>query len=313
MNDKAEHVGTGHIGTGAGTIPRPPFSTELLADLHAGNLPEHLADQLWPAVHRDPDAARYLRSLDAVNTRLRDLGRDDYLLHPMPDEVTDRLERMIDDLSAAVPPRPVATVHRLPMRHRPAGAAESAPPTTPSTAPIPVLNGSGIYDTGRLDPRELGDAPPEPETDEDFDPQAGRSTGRPSRRWRWLTTAAAATALLAGGVVAVDAVRTRDTGGTAVPIAETRLAADTPPTVMLGAMGRHELSGPLAVGTAFPDCLRAAGLDRPVLGARSVVFGGEQAVLVLLAGTPAPRITAVVLAADCAAGAARVLATTDIG
>ncbi|MGV9413387.1 hypothetical protein ACWDOP_26090 [Nocardia sp. NPDC003693] len=311
MNDKAEHVGAGHIGAGAGTIPRPPFATELLADLHAGNLPEHLADQLWPAVRRDPDAARYLRSLDAVNAGLRDLGREDYLLHPMPGDVSDRLERMIDDLSApAVPPRQAATVHRLPAR------ARTTPAGPPTTAPIPLLAGAGIYDTGRLDPRELDEqhgAGDTRDTDEEFDPQAGRSTGRPSRRWLWLTTAAAATALVAGGLVAADAMRTRDATGTAVPAAEARLAADLPHTTMLSAMGRREISGPLAAGDALTDCLRAAGLDRPVLGARSVVFGEQQAVLVLLTGPKAPVITAAVLAASCTADDPRVLATTDIG
>ncbi len=54
----------------------PPFSTELLADLHAGVLSDEVSTRLWPLVRRDPDALAVLDSLDAVTARLREAGRD---------------------------------------------------------------------------------------------------------------------------------------------------------------------------------------------------------------------------------------------
>ncbi|MET9489121.1 hypothetical protein [Nocardia sp. NPDC006630] len=296
----------------AGTIPRPPYSSELLADLHAGNVPADLSAQLWTQVRRDPDAMRYLRSLDQVNNRLRDLGRDEHIAHPMPTAITARLERMIDNLAATdldTSDR-VATVHRLPVPR------QSTHPAPPSTAPMPVLNGSAIFDTGRLDPRELDDLVPEEPAESEFDlpPGPAPATERFSNRLRWLTAAAATAAITAGAVVAVDAVQGHHgTPAAAQPAGAIPLAADLPSTVVLAAMGHHDISGPLAAGTALSSCLEAAGLNRSVLGSRSVVYGGKQAVLVLLAGPHAPQITAAVLDNGCGPGNPQVLASTDIG
>ncbi|MRH86311.1 hypothetical protein GFY24_02320 [Nocardia sp. SYP-A9097] len=297
----------------AGTIPRPPWTTELLADLHAGNVPADLSAQLWTQVRRDPDAMRYLRSLDQVNLHLRELGRDEHIAHPMPTEVTDRLERMIGDLAATelTDPGLLATVHRLPV-HR-----QSTYPATPSTTPMPVLNGSAMFDTGQLDPRELGEPAPEELEQEPGEYETAAEPVRPaeppSRRLRWLTTAAAAAAVLAGGVVAFDAVQNRTaTPATAQP-ADSTLAPGLAPADVLTAMGRHEISGPLAKGNSLSACLAAARLDRPVLGSRTVTYTGQPAVLVLLAGPHAPQITAAVLGNGCTANNPQVLASADIG
>ncbi|MGW4355536.1 hypothetical protein ACWELJ_25955 [Nocardia sp. NPDC004582] len=262
------------------------FSTELLADLHGGSLPPEQSARLWPAVRRDPEAMRYLNALDGVDDQLRELGRDENITHPIPTDVADRLERMIDDLAAGDTP----------------GA----------TAPMPVLNGS-IFTTGRLDPRELEQPllPADPdEHDDRTDP--AEFTERPSRRLRWLTAAAAAAALAAGAVVAVDALNTRPTTPAAQPT-DTDLDPALSPGVVLTAMGRHDITGPLAAGTALTDCLRAADLDRQVLGTRSVTFSGTPGVLVLLQGPKAPQITAAVLGTNCAPGHPQVLGRTDIG
>lgn len=295
----------------AGTIPRPPWTTELLADLHAGNVPADLSAQLWTQVRRDPGAMRYLRSLDQVNLRLRDLGRDENIAHPMPVEVTSRLERMIDDLATAelTDPGLLATVHRLPV-HR-----QSTHPAPPSTAPMPVLNGSAIFDTGQLDPRELGDLTPE-ELEQDEYEQIGdpvHGAERFSRRQRWLTAAAAAAAVLAGGVVAVDAVHNRNAAPATTQPADNTLATTFAPTDVLTAMGRHDISGPLAKGNALSACLTAAQLNRQVLGSRTVTYTGRPAVLVLLAGPHAPQITAAVLGNGCTADNPQVLTSVDIG
>ncbi|MTE11913.1 hypothetical protein [Nocardia aurantiaca] len=299
----------------AGTeVPTPPFSTELLADLHGGALPPEESERLWPAVRRDPAAMRYLRSLDRVDDRLRDLGRDEHIAHPMPAEVTARLERMIEDLATGDdhdhgtgPADRLATVTRLPTAPLP--VTRITRPAPPSTAPLPVF-GDSIFDTGRLDPRELEEPEPLPESEEEAEPVQLEA---PSRRLRWLTVAAAAAAVVAGAVVAVDAVSTHTVAPSARPAAEAALDADLAPTAVLTAMGRHDITGPLAAGNALATCLQAAGLDRQVLGSRSVVFSGSPGVLVLLAGPKPPQITAAVLGTGCGPGNPQVLGRADIG
>ncbi|MEV6770867.1 hypothetical protein AB0N05_19815 [Nocardia sp. NPDC051030] len=298
------------------TMPRPPFSAELLADLHAGNVPAKVSEQLWPAVRRDPAAMRYLHSLDQVNSRLHELAVDDGVAHPMPTEVTARLERMIDDLATADltdTGEQVAPVHRLPVPPRPAPE---------STAPMPALAKPTIYDTGRLDPRDLedrdldtrefGNAGPETQSEwaADYDP--AHPGERPSRRLRWLTAAAATAAVLTGAVVAVDAVSSRTVAPSAHPAAGTELSTNLAPSDVLTAMGNRQITGPLSTGNSLTECLAAADLNRAVLGARNVVYSGQQAVLVLLPGMEAPHITVVVLGVGCGAGNPQVLARSEI-
>ncbi|MGW4118491.1 hypothetical protein [Nocardia sp. NPDC004711] len=302
-------------GAMAGTaVPTPPFSTELLADLHGGSLPPEESERLWPAVRRDPEAMRYLHSLDRVDDRLHDLGRDEHIAHPMPAEVAARLERMIEDLATgdeapATADRP-ATVTRLPVAPPP--VTRSTHPAPPSTTPMPVLDGS-VFDTGRLDPRELEDPEPPAAFEDDTDPGEPVPFETPSRRLRWLTVAAAAAAVVAGAVVAVDAVSTRTVAPAAQPAADANLDPGLAPTAVLTAMGRHDITGPLAAGNALAACLQAAGLDRQVLGSRSVVFSGTPGVLVLLAGPKPPQITAAVLGTACGPGNPQVLGRADIG
>lgn len=338
MDEKAEtgarrHPADNGAGAMAGTMP--PFSAELLADLHAGNIPAKVSEQLWPAVRRDPAAMRYLHSLDQVSDHVRDLGRDPRILHPMPADVTERLERMIDELAAApiaatpatpiagtTAPRAAATVHPLPRHPGPTGTAPQPVQRPPATAPMPAL-GDALFDTGRLDPRELeaglpgADGTFASESDAGFETETDNTPiplpERPSRRLRWLTAAAAVAAVAAGGVVAVDALHSPTAAPGGPPAADTQLAADLPPTVVLSAMGNRSFTGPLSAGTNLTACLTAAGLNRPILGARNVTYSNQQAVLVLLPGAKTPQITAVVLGNGCGTGNPQVLGRADIG
>ncbi|MFD6352837.1 hypothetical protein [Nocardia tengchongensis] len=298
-----EDIGGALAGT---TAPTPPFSTELLAALHGGSLPPDESERLWPAVRRDPEAMRYLRALDDVDNRLRALGRDEHIAHPVPAEVADRLERMIENLAAG---EQQPTITRLSVTPPP--IVRSTHPAPAATTPMPILDGS-IFDTGRLDPSDLEDPLDLPEPEDDDPAAPTQITERPSRRLRWLTAAAATAALAAGAVVAVDALSARPSTPAAHP-AEADLDPALPPGAVLAAMGRHDITGPLAAGTALTDCLRAAGLDRQVLGSRSVTFSGHPGVLVLLQGPKAPQITAAVLGTGCAPGHPQVLGRTDIG
>lgn len=71
--------------------PRPPYSADLLAELHAGALDEEVAAELWPSVRRDADAMTVIAALDAVQTRLGEL-RAAPAAEPIPPEVRQRIE-----------------------------------------------------------------------------------------------------------------------------------------------------------------------------------------------------------------------------
>lgn len=73
----------------------PPFSTELLADLHAGVLPEDVSARLWPRVRQDPAALDVLAALDGVSAELRAVGRDHTVETPVPPEVAARIEEAL--------------------------------------------------------------------------------------------------------------------------------------------------------------------------------------------------------------------------
>ncbi|QFZ23913.1 anti-sigma factor family protein [Saccharothrix syringae] len=78
----------------------PPWSVDLLADLHAGALDARTEAELRPLVENDPEAREILAALDATLADLRDLPPI-----PMPREVADRI-----DAALAREARPVAPV-----------------------------------------------------------------------------------------------------------------------------------------------------------------------------------------------------------
>lgn len=65
----------------------PPWSPELLADLHAGALDEQTAAELNPLVLQDPEAAELLAALDATAAQLGEEPEP-----AIPDAVADRIE-----------------------------------------------------------------------------------------------------------------------------------------------------------------------------------------------------------------------------
>ncbi|MBF6176084.1 hypothetical protein [Nocardia blacklockiae] len=277
----------------ARSVPRPPFSTDLLADLHADNVAPELSAQLWPQVREDPESLRFLRSLDDVTAELQALGRDDArIIHEMPPEVGARLDRLLDDLARGDHPGEpasadhVATVHRLPFREVPAD--------TPSTRPMPALAAPDLPE-GQAEPVHL--------------------EARRSRRLRWLTAAAAAIAVLAGTLIAIDAVRGPGSAPKALPAKDSavQLDEDLPTATLLSAIGRNDVTGPLAAPAAMTGCIAAAGYDRTVLGSMNVTFRGGPAVVIILTGPQPPKITALVVGSGCGPGDAQVLDQRDIG
>src|SRR5437870_2958347 len=81
MTDETRGIG-GTIG--------PPWSVDVLADLHAGVLDEAQAAELWPLVNADPEARAILDALDATRADLASLA--DAPVQPMPAEFAARLD-----------------------------------------------------------------------------------------------------------------------------------------------------------------------------------------------------------------------------
>ncbi|SEP69381.1 hypothetical protein SAMN05216188_101201 [Lentzea xinjiangensis] len=90
--------------TGMERVPMgPPWSVDLIADLHAGVLPPEVAAQLRPRVEADAEAREILQALDATLEDLRSLPPI-----PMPDHVAARI-----DAALAAEARPAAPVVSL--------------------------------------------------------------------------------------------------------------------------------------------------------------------------------------------------------
>ncbi|MFE7745299.1 hypothetical protein [Nocardia sp. NPDC057455] len=236
------------------SVPQPPFTPELLADLHADNMTSAQREQLWPAVSRDPEAVRYLHALDKVTTELRALGRDERIVHSMPQDVAARLALFVDELEPPEDaPAEDATVHELPS----AWARESTAGAKVSEH-VPVV----------LDEHRRG-------------------------RSRWLAAAAAAIVTVAGAGAWFSTSFDGDAPApTAQPTTgNDDWGDDLTATVALSALGRHNVTGSLAGPDALERCVRANGLDRTVLGSTDIRFQGGNAVLILLSGPKPPEIT----------------------
>lgn len=68
----------------------PPWSVDLLADLHAGVLDEREAAQLWPRVQADPEARAIVEALEATTADLASLAT--LPAPPMPADVAARID-----------------------------------------------------------------------------------------------------------------------------------------------------------------------------------------------------------------------------
>lgn len=68
--------------------PEPPYSEDLLADLHAGALPDDTAAHMRARIANDPPAQRVLAALDRTTDSLRYLSNES---KPVPPEVDSRI------------------------------------------------------------------------------------------------------------------------------------------------------------------------------------------------------------------------------
>jgi hypothetical protein len=95
-------------GRGIGGTVGPPWSVDVLADLHAGVLEEWEAAELWPLVNADSGALAIIKALEATTADLAGLAAA--LVEPMPAGVATRLDVAIENFvienAARQPPRP---------------------------------------------------------------------------------------------------------------------------------------------------------------------------------------------------------------
>lgn len=102
---------------GAGGPPGPPWSVDVLADLHAGVLDPAESARLRPLVNADPQARAVLAALEEVTVGLGELGSGP--VEPMPAQYAARLDSALaaearaSGLVTATPPQsppPIAPV-----------------------------------------------------------------------------------------------------------------------------------------------------------------------------------------------------------
>jgi hypothetical protein len=100
----------------SGGPPGPPWSVDVLADLHAGALSPEQSAHLWPAVNADPASRAVIEALDLVKVDLGNLGAAP--AEPMPAHFAARLDaaiaveasRMAAPVPVPQPRQPIAPV-----------------------------------------------------------------------------------------------------------------------------------------------------------------------------------------------------------
>ncbi|MGW6655658.1 hypothetical protein [Rhodococcus sp. NPDC055024] len=98
-------------------VPSPPFSEDLLADLHAGVLDSETSALLWPLVHADPAAHAFVTTLDGVTASLAALNSRETPHDRIPNSLAERINSALDSQSSHVDPPAETTV--VPFRRRP--------------------------------------------------------------------------------------------------------------------------------------------------------------------------------------------------
>ncbi|KAA9166693.1 hypothetical protein FPZ12_000265 [Amycolatopsis acidicola] len=87
----------------------PPWSVDLLADLHAGVLDEAASAELWPRVQADPEARAIIEALEATTADLASLGTSP--APPMPADVAARIDAALaEEAKQAAPVAPVVSI-----------------------------------------------------------------------------------------------------------------------------------------------------------------------------------------------------------
>ncbi|WP_329069751.1 hypothetical protein [Amycolatopsis sp. NBC_01480] len=249
---------------GVGGAAEPPWSVDLLADLHAGVLDEHEAAELWPRVNDDPEALAVIEALEATTADLASLALEPA---PMPAEYAARLDAA---LAAEASTRQAASFP---------GPAPipAAAPAAPAAGRAPVVD---LAAARRKRNRRLGWG-------------AGA-----------LTAAAAAIVVVAVAVPGTSQeTGTPGVAAPAPPGPSVGGDGSGAEALLGGAMGVRDF-GPLQDEQRLDECVTAAGLDANVrpAGIRPVNVGGKAGVLVIYTTGKLAQYRIVAFGADCGPG-----------
>lgn len=85
-------------------LPEPPYSIDVVADLHAGVYPDELADVLRPRILADPDSMAIWNALEATTDQLGDASAGS---EPLPDFAQEKVDAALHSLFGAQMLEPV--------------------------------------------------------------------------------------------------------------------------------------------------------------------------------------------------------------
>lgn len=284
--------------------PEPPYPPELLADLHAGALPDDVAAHVTARLVDDPAGRDVLAALDRTAAQLHGLPVE---TRPVPPAVDARTRATLAALrnppAASQPAPPPATGHP---QHA-AAPPPTAPPqaTPPRTGPpntTPPGTDTPVTDLARRRRR----------------PRGPLTTGL-------LAAAAAVVAVLA--VTATLVVRNSPAPQAPSQAQPSTTAPETPPgagtgprldptsqMAALAVLGRTD-GAPFGSTAALRRCTAANGIpdDTPVVGSGEITVDGARRAIILLGTGVAGRFTALVVEPECDTGNPAFVSRTVIG
>ncbi|MEV5715347.1 hypothetical protein AB0L41_15710 [Amycolatopsis mediterranei] len=272
MTDESRGIG-GTIG--------PPWSVDVLADLHAGVLDDTRAAELWPLVNADPEARAILDALDATQADLASLAEAP--APRMPAEFAARLDAALAAEAAAAFPGRAQSGRTSPA---PRGATQAPGPAGPGNAPV-------------------------------VDLAAARRRRNKRLGWAAGVLTAAAAAVVAVTIAIPDSSQQTGTPNVAAP-APTGPSVGSDGAgaqALVGkAIGVRDF-GPLQNENRLDACIAAAGLDPKVRpeGIRPVNVGGKAGVMIILTTGKLAQFRLVAFGADCGPGNPAVLFDKVVG
>jgi len=266
MTDESRGIG-GTVG--------PPWSVDVLADLHAGVLDDDRAAQLWPVVNADPEARAIMDALDATQADLATLAEAPAPL--MPAEFAARLD-------AALAAEAAATF---------LGQAQPQQ----RTAPAPEQTGTG-------DAQVVDLAAARRQRNKRLGWVAGV-----------LTAAAAAVVAVTVAIPGTSQQSGTPNVAAPAPSGPTVGSDGSGAQALVGkAVGVRDF-GPLGTEDRLDSCITAAGLDPKVRpeGIRPVNVGGKAGVMIVLTTGKLAQFRLVAFGADCGPGNPAVLFDKVVG
>ncbi|SDC80464.1 hypothetical protein [Actinokineospora iranica] len=253
---------------------RPPWSVDLLADLHAGVLDPEQSARLWPQVNADPDAKAVIDALESVRVGLGELR--DAPAPPMPARFAASLDAALEAEARRAFGGGVA-VQQLP---------------GPPAQPAPQAFAAPVVDLA----------------------EARRKRGKRAAWGVGLLTAAAAAVAVTVAVVPGPKQTTGGVAAPApsasAPASAPGSAADQGPLAVTRdgvsaaakAIGESKDYGQLGDEAGLDRCLTANGFDAAkaqTVGVRPVTLDGKPGVMALLFTGVAGQLRVLVVAPDC--------------